>query len=228
VLITRPEPGAGETARRVAALGLHPVLAPVLAIATRPIPPIAAQPQAMLVTSGNAIPALPEAWHGCMLLAVGDGTAARARAAGFARCHSAAGDAAALEALVAKLCTPAGGALLLASGEGQGMRLAASLRARGFRVIRRVVYAARPARVLPEAARAALAQGGLGAALFFSRQTARAFVRLLLATTARDIVADIEAIAISKSTASALTPLPWRRIRVASRPNQDEMLALLQ
>jgi hypothetical protein len=41
-------------------------------------------------------------------------------------------------------------------------------------------------------------------------------------------VAAVDALAISRRTETALAPLPWRRIRVASRPNQDELLALLQ
>jgi uroporphyrinogen-III synthase len=76
VLITRPEPGASETAVRVSALGLRPVIAPVLEIHTLPsrLPP-AARLQAIVTASGNAIPALPPSHHGLPLLAVGAMTA---------------------------------------------------------------------------------------------------------------------------------------------------------
>ncbi|MDA8251716.1 MAG: uroporphyrinogen-III synthase, partial [Rhodospirillales bacterium] len=117
--MTRPQPGASETAARLRALGRDAVLAPMLAIRPRPLS-LAFRPQAVLVTSGNAIAALPAALHALPLLAVGDATAARAAAAGFGDVHSAGRDATALAALAARLCRPQAGPLLLASGAGQG------------------------------------------------------------------------------------------------------------
>ena len=225
MLITRPEPGATETAARVAALGLRPVVAPLFAIEPRRI--AAAPVQAVLVASANALPALPEALHARPLLAVGDATAARARAAGFAAVHSAGRDAVALAALATRLCVPAAGPLLLASGACQGMALARDLRARGFTVRRRVAYAPRPVRTLPDAAAAALRAGALRGVLFFSAEAARVFIDRLRAALPDATVAGVEAPAISRTAGDALRPLPWRRIRVASHPTQDEVLKLL-
>src|SRR5436305_9304945 len=94
VLITRPFAGGEATSRLVASMGWRPLLAPVLKvapIATQLPPPTGLQ--AVLVTSANALPGLPAAYHRLPLMAVGDATAARAREAGFAQVHSAAGDA---------------------------------------------------------------------------------------------------------------------------------------
>jgi uroporphyrinogen-III synthase len=229
VLITRPSGSASETARRVAAMGLRPIQAPMLEIA--PLRARLPQPgrlQAVLITSANALPALPGAYHALPLLAVGDTTAARARAAGFRDVQSAAGDVHALVALVLARCDPAGAPLLLAAGRDRGANPTPALQARGFAVIRRSVYAAAPVSALPEQARAALESGAVRAALFFSPATARAFVRLLRAALPPECVSRVEALAISRATETALAPLPWRRIRVASRPNQNELLALLQ
>jgi uroporphyrinogen-III synthase len=229
VLITRPEPGAAETAARVAALGLRPVAAPALEIFPLPcrLPP-AARLQAIIIASGNAVPALPASHRGLPLLAVGDATAVRARAAGFARTTSADGDARALADLVGRCCVREAAALLLATARGQGQALAADLRARGFRVIRRAVYAAVPARTLPAAARDDLAAGTVTAALFFSAETARHCIRLLRRARLHEAVRTVDALAIGPSAAVALEALPWRRIRVAARPDQEAMLALLQ
>jgi uroporphyrinogen-III synthase len=226
LLVTRPEPGASETAARLAALGFFPVLAPMLTIVSRAIR-LVHEPQAVLVTSGNALPALPAELHRTKLLAVGDATAARAKAAGFTAVHSAGRDAAALETLAARLLRPPAGPLLLASGAGQGRELAAALRSRGFAVVRRVAYAARPATALPEPARAALADGTIRAALFFSPATARAFVTILQRDMPARIVQGVVALAISPNTATALNALPWRQVRVASHPDQDGLLTLL-
>jgi uroporphyrinogen-III synthase len=229
VLITRPEPGAGETAARITALGLQPMIAPLLMIAQRQanLPP-SGRVQAIVATSRNAIPALPASHRHLPLFAVGAATAQHARAAGFEHVTSADGDAQALVALLARSCDRLAGPLLLATGQDQGTTLAANLRACGFRVIRRVVYASLPATILPEPVHRAFAAGTLSAALFFSSETAKTCVRLLRSVRLDHTVATVDALAIGQSTAVALQPLPWRRIRVAAQPNQDAMLALLR
>jgi uroporphyrinogen-III synthase len=229
VLITRPEPGASDTAARVEALGFMPIVAPVLRIErTTARLPAAASLAALLVTSQNAVDALPEAYRGTRVLSVGDATAERARAAGFSQVLSAAGDADALAELVSSHQSPRDGTLLLASGHGQGHALAAALRQAGYRVARRVVYAAQPVRDLAPEAAAALRAGGACAALFFSAETARQFVRLVQRARLAEAVAGVEAISIGRPAAVALEALPWRDVRVAARPNQDEMLTLLR
>jgi uroporphyrinogen-III synthase len=229
VLITRPEPGGSETATRVAALGYRPIVSPLLDVRVlQPALPAADRLQAVLVTSGNAIPSLSASHHHLPLFAVGAATAARARAAGFVQLHSADGDANALAELVAQGCDRHAAPLLLASGRGQGEGLAADLRARGFRVIRRVVYVAASVTSLPDVARHAFASGGLEAALFFSAETARQCVRLLQAAQLQEAVRPVDALAIGQAAAMALQTLPWRRICLAARPNQDAMLALLR
>ncbi len=229
ILITRPEPGATETASRVAALGLTPVLCPALVIQPvgATLPP-ALQIAAVLVTSSNAIPALPEAYRQNLLLAVGNATADRARQAGFTQVSSADGDADALAALVQRRVDRRSGPLLLAAGRHNGTRLAAELRGAGYRVLRRVVYAAEPAPALTPPAAAALRAGTIRTALFFSTRTARHFVRLIRDAGLITTVRPVDAVAISRSAGVALEALPWQRVHVAARPNQDEMLALLR
>jgi uroporphyrinogen-III synthase len=228
VLITRPEPGAAETARRVAALGWRPILAPALVLAPRPF---AAPPaQALLLTSRAAARALPPS--DTPVLAVGEATAAEARARGFARVEAAAGDAAALAEHAARTLDPAAGPLLLAVGEGYGAELAADLRARGFRVLRRIAYAAAPAPALPAEARAAMQRDGeVVSVLFFSPRSARCAMSLVKAAGLAETAARMVALAISPRVAEAATralaPLAWRAVRIADRPDQDALLALL-
>ena len=122
--------------------------------------------------------------------------------------------------------------LLLAVGEGYGAELAADLRARGFRVLRRVAYAAAPAPGLPAEALAALQRDGeVVSALFFSPRSARCAMSLLKAAGLAETAARMEALAISPRVAEAATralaPLAWRAVRIADRPDQDALLALL-
>lgn len=227
VLITRPEPGASQTAARVAALGLIPIVAPVLSIVTRVIP-APRHVAATLLASGNAIPACPASLHGRPAFAVGSATARRAAEAGFADVRDADGDAVRLAELVASSLSPTDGTLLLPAAQGQGTELASALRAKGFKVLRRVAYQAVPVTTLPEPAATALRHGDLTAITFFSGETARHFVRLVQAAGLPESIRNVEAVSISERAAVALRGLPWRRIRIAAKPNQDSMLVLLQ
>lgn len=226
VLITRPEPGATETAERLTALGIRPVVAPVLAIVTRGLS-APARLAATVLTSRNAIVACPRSLHDRPVFAVGAATAKRAAEAGFTLVFNADADATALTSLIANKLSPADGSLFLPTGQGQGTDLARSLRQRGFHIIRRVAYQAAAVAALPEAAANELRQGQLAAAMFFSGETSRHFVRLVQAADLAEALHNIDAVSISERAAVALRRLNWRRICVAAKPNQDAMLVLL-
>ncbi len=232
VLVTRPEPGAAETAARVAALGWRPVLAPALVLAPRagltPLP----RCQAILLTSRAAARALTPPDPCPPVIAVGAATAAEAEARGFPAVEAApGGDAASLAAHVAATRDPKDGPLLLAVGAGYAKDLEAALRAQGFRVLRRVAYAVRPATALPEPARAAVAGAEVRAALFLSPRSAACAISLLRGAGLGASVQSIEALCIServaRAAADAAAPLRWQATRVAPRPNQEAVLQLL-
>lgn len=229
ILIARPEPGASETALRVADMGFEPLVAPALTIeAMAPRLPSASAVAALLVTSGNALAACLPIFRDTALFAVGDATAARARELGFVRVASASGDADALADLVIRAIQPGDRPLLLVSGQGQGAALAVAVRSAGFRVVRRVVYRSCPAAALPQSATTALRAGQVRAALFFSAATAHAFSRLIRQEGLRETLRTVDAFAIGAAAGVALQALPWRRIGVAAKPTQDAMLALLR
>jgi uroporphyrinogen-III synthase len=216
VLITRPEPGAAETATACAALGWDAILAPALLL--RATPPARLPPaQAILLASRAAARALRPV--GTPILAVGEGTAAEARACGFTDVRAAEGDAAALAACAARSLDPARGALVLAVGRFYGAELAAALRGAGFRVVRRVVYAATPATSLPPRAEAALRAGHVRAALFTSPRGVRITIALLRRAGLACCAPGIRAIAISPRIAQALSALPWAAIETTTRPD---------
>jgi uroporphyrinogen-III synthase len=115
VWITRAEPGASATAERVAALGHEPVIAPLLRIEPVADPDIDLRGVAALAfTSANAVRAYAErhADRQLKLFAVGSGTAAAAKAAGFKGVLSADGDVAALAQRIAARKAELKGAVL--------------------------------------------------------------------------------------------------------------------
>ncbi len=219
ILITRPEPGASATAAKLATMGHEPVLAPCLTITHLP----ARLPEslgALIITSGQAIPALPAALRGVPVFCVGDATAGKLRAAGFARVESAGGDAGDLFRLIVARRLP--GLHIMAVGERHGMALCRRLREAGIPVLRRKAYTARPVRALAPAALEALATQEVGAALFYSAETARNFARLSPPGTAATV-----ACALSPGVAAALHGLPFKEIRVALAPSEADLMALL-
>ncbi len=229
VLVTRPPPGLDETMRALAVLGHRPIAAPLLRVRSLS-PAVPAHAQAILLTSGQAARPLASAAPHLLavpLLAVGDRTAARAREAGFLQIGSAGGDANDLAALVAARCRPPDGPLLLACGASHGLPLCRTLRAAGFRVARRCLYAAQPVRRLPGPALEALNPAArLDVALFFSRETATVFARLLSPRLQPALVAT-RAAAISHSAAEPLLGLGWRLVEIASAPDAASLLSLL-
>ncbi|ONG45322.1 hypothetical protein BKE38_26605 [Pseudoroseomonas deserti] len=229
ILVTRPEPGHAETAAAVAALGWQPLPAPALVLSSILPEGWRAPPcQALLLPSrasaralaGRLDPALP-------VLAVGRGTAAEARACGFLSVIEAEGDAVSLAALAAERLDPGRGALLLAAGRGYSLPLAAALRARGFAVARRAVYAATPAATLPPQTILALQAGIVRAALFLSPRSAQVTQALLRRAALGETVRGMVAFALSSRIAGRLADMPWQEIRATREPDPAALLALL-
>jgi uroporphyrinogen-III synthase len=149
-----------------------------------------------------------------------------AREAGFAQIENAEGNVEDLAALIIARLKPGGGALIHAAGSVTAGDLAGVLGAAGFLLRRAVLYDAVTAESLSPAARGALARDELAAALFFSPRTAAIFVRLVAGLETH--CASLVAVAFSPAVAAALEPLPWRRIAVASSPQEAELLRVLE
>lgn len=229
-LVTRPREEAESLAAALAARGVAAVIEPLIEIRFRAegMPDLAGV-QAVLCTSANGVRALARASaeRRLPLLAVGDATAARARAAGFASIASAGGDAADLVRLAATSLRPHGGRLLHISGDTVAGDLVAGLRAHGFTVERGVLYEAHPVPALSGGAMHALRAEAIDFALFFSPRTAAIFVQLATDSGLGQKCAAITALSISAAAGAALAELPWRRRQIAARPSQAALLEAL-
>jgi uroporphyrinogen-III synthase len=233
VLVTRPLPDGERTALRVAARGYEPVIEPLIAVRWNDSPPLAFDGvQAVAFTSANGVRAL--ARRGPVpplpVWAVGEATAAAARAAGLAPVHAAAGDVTSLAGGMACMLDPGAGAVLHVAGSHVAGDLAGALAAAGFTVRRAVLYEAVEADALSGAALAALGAEGLAAALFFSPRTAGVFVKLAHRAGLTGRCRGVEALCLSPACAAAARgepPVPWRAVRAAGSPAEDSLLALL-
>jgi uroporphyrinogen-III synthase len=228
--VTRPQPGAADTALALRARGHEPIVAPLLQIETlAEANPDSGTWTAILLTSANAIRGVHKfagsAQRDVPVFAVGDATAKAARAIGFTDVLSAGGGVDELaELMTARLKPPA--RLLYAAGEDRAGDLAGVLRARGFEVTTVVVYRVSVAASRPNPAAAALA-GEIDAVLHFSRASAEAFLKA--AGNAKRLEAALKRpihFCISESVAAPLRQAGAADIRVAGRPNEDALLEL--
>jgi uroporphyrinogen-III synthase len=227
VLVTRPLEDAAETARQLAARGHQALVAPLLQTVFFEGPPLTLDGvQAVLATSANGIRALARrtALRDLPVFAVGPQTAQMAEATGFVTVRNANGDAKALAQAAAGWARPDQGPLLHVSGEESAGTLVEALRGDGFTVLRERLYAVAPLALAPDAV-AALKQGAVDAALFFSPRSAGRFRDCVLKETLP--TETLIAVCISAATAAALAPLNFAAVRVAETPNQDALLACL-
>ncbi len=226
VLIIRTEPGASNTASKIAALGYTPIILP----AARAVPTNAKfdhrNVQAILMTSSNA-PRLtkfcPEAFA-IPVYAVGDATANAAREIGFEDVISAGGDASALAVLVADRLKKENGALLHLRGTEVAGDVAGFLAACGFETRAQIVYETIDCPEFKEKLPEVLAQNS-GYVLFHSPKGAQRFAAAALDAKLEEWCA----IGISQAANSPIADEKWgwARIVFARSPNEESMLELL-
>jgi len=226
-LVTRPRAEAVELAAALAARRIEAVIEPLIEIRYRdaPVPDLAGA-QAVLCTSANGVRALARvsAERGVPLFAVGEATAARARAEGFVAIASAGGNVGDLARLVQRRMQPGAGHLLHVAGSAVAGDLAGELAASGFAVERAVLYEAVAAEALSQATIARLISGAVDLALFFSPRTAAIFARLAIEAGVADALGRVIAISISAAADAVLSGLGFGARAIAAAPTQAALL----
>jgi uroporphyrinogen-III synthase len=231
ILLTRPQPGATQTADALQARGHVPIVAPLFQIEIlSKVDPKAAEWAAILLTSANALLGIVKsagrsAWRGVPVFTVGDRTAQAAREAGFTNVTSAAGNVNDLIGVIAAQLKPPARLLYLVGEERTG-DLAGALQAKNFAVDTVVVYRFLVAPALPGPAAAALTSDIEGV-LHFSRRGAEIFLnaarnsRLLEAALNKPVH-----FCMSEQVAVPLRQAGAMHIKVAAQPNADALLEL--
>jgi uroporphyrinogen-III synthase len=231
LLVTRPEPDAERTAAMLRAQGHTVAIAPLLRIEAIADAKLGPGPwAAILITSANAAAAIaPHArlaeLKALPVWAVGRRSAQAMTDAGFANVASADGDVHDLAALVAAQPKPEAPLLYLAGEERSG-DLAGALRARGFATETATVYRAIAADTLPRTAAAALADG-IDGVLHFSRRSAAAYADAARASGAPADALEPIHFCLSKQVAEPLRGAGAADIRVADRPAEAALIALI-
>jgi len=230
IWVARPEPGATRTGQRLVAMGLTPLVAPVLTV--RPTGSVLPEGAfaGLLLTSANGVAALNAAdrmrFATIPVFAVGGRTATLARRAGLADVREAGGDAVRLAALVCA-SLPAGSALLHVTGAEGKTEPALSLRAAGHPVTAVVAYAAEAQPVLPPAVADALAARppSLDAVLHYSRRSAETALALTRQAGRSGAFGVLRHYCLSGDVAAPLVEAGLGTCFVAARPDEETLLA---
>lgn len=235
LIVTRPREDALATARALEERGHAPILSPLLEIV--PLPDVAVPSgdyRAVLVTSANGVRALAgnPAFHrlrGSLAVAVGPASASAAREAGFDRVAVAEGDLVSLIRWVRENLPPGEAPLLYASGAITAGDVAGELEAIGHHVRRVVLYEARPAPRLPEAAASALQRREADGVLLYSPRTAGIWADLVRGAGLAERAAGLRHYCLSPNVAAALSrgfggSCP---VAVAASPDEPALLRLM-
>lgn len=230
LLVTRPAEDGEATAQKLRARGYDPILSPLLTItvlADAPLPDLTDY-HGLIVTSANGVRALAERTgrRGDLILAVGDHTAAKARALGFTQVESASGDAVVLVNYVRDRLDPEDGKLLHVRGETIAVDPVPLLEGAGFTVDSCSLYRADPSEGLSATAITALAAGTVAGVLLYSPRSAKLFEAALTGALPPETAGGLTAYCLSPAVAKALS-LPYRAVAVAPHPLGEALLGLL-
>ena len=232
VLVTRPEPGAGRTARLLTARGFEPLVVPLTRIAALPVEDAVAQTgfDAVAITSASAVlhapAALAAAWRDLPAFVVGTSTGAAAEKAGFRRVTVGPGDAAGLAALMAE-ALPTGASIAYPCGRVRRPDFASALRAAGLSVAEIETYDTVETPVTAQELAVTLATRPVGAVLVYSQNAAAVLARMAASDAVARCLAQVDLCCISARAAMPLAGLFPDRTRVAAHPGDAEMIALL-
>jgi uroporphyrinogen-III synthase len=217
IWVTRSQPGADATARRLIERGAAPIVAPVLA--AEPLAGASldlAGAEALAFTSAAAVDAFAALTprRDLPVFAVGERTAARARALGFGACASAGGDARDLAALIAAEARRPR-LVFHPAAEEPAADLVALLASLGVAARSQAVYrtVATPLAAVP---------ADIDAVLIHSAKAALRVAALIGERTP----AGLEAFALSEAAAAPLAAAGLARIAWPERPSEALLLQL--
>jgi uroporphyrinogen-III synthase len=231
VLITRPEPGAVETAKKLSALGFEPVCLPLTEIRPTFVELPAGQDfDAVAVSSANAIrhaqPSLLRAFAGLPVFAVGRRTAEAATDAGFKDPAIGPGNGRELATLMASRLAR-GARIIYLCGRVRTNGFEEALRAAGVETMPVETYDTVMLDYADEDLAKTLKSKPLDAVLLYSRVAAQAFRILTDRSVISPLLAPTTFICMSERVAAPVLPFGSGRIRIAATPDEEAMLARL-
>jgi uroporphyrinogen-III synthase len=231
VLVTRPEPGASRTAKRLRDAGFSPLALPLSETRALPAVSVPETFDAIAVTSANAIRhasrALLDRLAGSRCYAVGQKTAAAALQAGFADIVTGPGDADALANAIISAEKP-GAAILYLCGRVRLPAFEERLRAAGIDVGPVETYDAVGMDYESSFVRRLLDEQPVDAVLLYSANAAKAFVDIASRPELAPLFQGADLYCLSPRVALALGASGSAQSHVAVEPYEEALLLLLE
>ena len=223
LIVTRPQIDAVPLAITLEALGHSAIIAPLLDIVPRFSVSIPNLPyQAICATSANGLRCLKTPLDlRILVLAVGEQSAAAARAQGFKNIEAEGGDVDGLVLHVTTKLKPGDGPLLYLSGAETSGDLEGQLNSRGYDVTRVITYDAVKC-TLDNHLSAITSSDGV---LLYSLRTAKLWCQEIQRLGLNHVAEKLRHFCLSPHVAKAL-PQNWHRF-VAKVPTEKSLLALL-
>ena len=228
VIVTRAEPGASETIRRLDQLGHTALRVPALTLheqADTALPPSNAI-SGLVFTSANGVrtyAARRDDRHQAVWC-VGPATAEAAQQEGFSTVHQSSGNALDLAHFIASRSAPTDVPLLHVANAAAAGILRRELEALGFAVQFAPLYEMRPTRHMPSGVLDLIAHGKPAIILIHSAKGAQAFASMLEGHGLQ--IAAL--VAISDPASSPLANLAIDRTFIADVPNEDGLVRALE
>jgi uroporphyrinogen-III synthase len=224
VLITRPEPGASRTAKRLEEAGFEAVLLPLTVLKRLSFDLPAAPFDALMLTSAQALehadldmlPRIP-------VYAVGGTTAASAEKAGFVNIVTAGGSVASIADLVRRSAKPAA-RLLYLCGKVRRPELETALLDAGFQVTAVETYDAAPAVYADDELAARLGDAPVAAVALMSAQAAEHFAGLARNKRFERLFKRSGIVCFSDRIAEALGRARFFAVSVTEEASEDALL----
>lgn len=232
VLVTRPEPGASRTARRLQDMGFQPILLPLTETVALPVDAglIPDEAVAVAVTSANAVRhASKEVIAALAALpchAVGARTAEAARKMGFLSVIEGSGDAETLAGSIASALP--GKAIVYLCGRVRFPVFEQRLEAGGVQVRVVETYDTLPVPYSDETILALLSGQPVDAVLLYSAKAAAAMQALTKRPALQEAFEKTRFFALSARIAAAFNDSAGKAIGIAAQPDEEALLALLR
>ena len=231
VLVTRPEPGASRTARRLEDMGFQPILLPLTETVALPVDAgaVAREATAVAITSANAVRHAPKEIIAALAAlpchAVGKRTAEAARAAGFLAVSEGAGNAEALaDAIAGDFSSKT---IVYLTGRVRFPAFEARLQAEGVLVRAVETYDTVTLDYSDDAIVERLSGQPAGAALLYSAKAATALQTLVGRPGLHHLFEKMQVFTLSGRIAAALDEGAGEKIRIAREPHEEALLELL-
>lgn len=230
ILITRPYEDALKTATKLEEQGYSVLIDPMMTIERKAVPSLVRKPTTIIFTSRHGV------WH-CppeilkaqpIVYSVGASTANVAKQVGFHYIRSAAGTVEELFKYIQQSQGNENIECLHICGEDKVGDLSAKLTAKGYPTDELEVYKAVAAEDLSSQSCAGLERGEITSVLFYSPRTADIFLNLILKRQMSTLLKNVTALCLSAEVANKLRLDEWADIKIAQKPTQQHLLALLK